>query len=137
MKATQLLHNLGQSLWLDNITRDLLNSGTLKRYIDELSVTGLTSNPTIFDHAIKNSAAYDNAIRQKLKEGKSAEELIFELKRDYTIVTVTHNLQQAARISDVTAFFDRGRLVELGETHALFTNPKHERTEAYITGRFG
>jgi transaldolase len=52
MKATQLLHNLGQSLWLDNITRDLLNSGTLKRYIDELSVTGLTSNPTIFDHAI-------------------------------------------------------------------------------------
>ena len=57
MKATQLLHNLGQSLWLDNITRDLLNSGTLKRYIDELSVTGLTSNPTIFDHAIKNSTA--------------------------------------------------------------------------------
>jgi hypothetical protein len=51
MKATQLLHNLGQSLWLDNITRDLINSGTLKRYIDELSVTGLTSNPTIFDHA--------------------------------------------------------------------------------------
>ena len=55
MKATQLLHDLGQSLWLDNITRDLLTSGTLKRYIDELSVTGLTSNPTIFDHAIKNS----------------------------------------------------------------------------------
>ena len=79
MKATQLLHNLGQSLWLDNITRDLLNSGTLKRYIDELSVTGLTSNPTIFDHAIKNSTAYDAAIRKKLKEGKSAEELFFEL----------------------------------------------------------
>jgi transaldolase len=79
MKATQLLHNLGQSLWLDNITRDLLNSGTLKRYIDELSVTGLTSNPTIFDHAIKNSTAYDDAIRKKLKEGKSAEELFFEL----------------------------------------------------------
>ena len=55
MKATQALHSLGQSLWLDNITRDLLNSGTLQRYIDELSVTGLTSNPTIFDHAIKNS----------------------------------------------------------------------------------
>ena len=71
MKATQLLHNLGQSLWLDNITRDLLNSGALKRYIDELSVTGLTSNPTIFDHAIKNSTAYDDAIRKKLKEGKS------------------------------------------------------------------
>ena len=57
MKATRQLHDLGQSLWLDNITRDLLNSGTLKRYIDELSVTGLTSNPTIFDHAIKNSAS--------------------------------------------------------------------------------
>ena len=79
MKATQLLHNLGQSLWLDNITRDLLNSGTLERYINELSVTGLTSNPTIFDHAIKNSTAYDDAIRTKLKEGKSGEALFFEL----------------------------------------------------------
>jgi len=79
MKATQLLHNLGQSLWLDNITRDLLNSGTLKRYIEELSVTGLTSNPTIFDHAIKNSSSYDAAIREKLNEGKSGEELFFEL----------------------------------------------------------
>jgi transaldolase len=79
MKATQLLHNLGQSLWLDNITRDLLNAGTLKRYIDELSVTGLTSNPTIFDHAIKNSSAYDAAICNKLDEGKSGEELFFEL----------------------------------------------------------
>ena len=79
MKATQLLHNLGQSLWLDNITRDLLNTGTLKRYIDELSVTGLTSNPTIFDHAIKNSSSYDPAIRQKLDEGKSGERLFFEL----------------------------------------------------------
>jgi transaldolase len=73
MKATQLLHNLGQSLWLDNITRDLLNTGTLKRYIDELSVTGLTSNPTIFDHAIKHSTAYDSAIRKKLDEGKTGE----------------------------------------------------------------
>src|SRR5207245_7997585 len=79
MKATQLLHNLGQSLWLDNITRDLLDSGTLKRYIDELSVTGLPSNPTIFDHAIKNSSAYDAVIRKKLGEGKSGEELFFEL----------------------------------------------------------
>jgi transaldolase len=79
MKATQLLHNLGQSLWLDNITRDLLNTGTLKRYIDELSVTGLTSNPTIFDHAIKHSTAYDAAIRKKLDEGKTGEELFFEL----------------------------------------------------------
>src|SRR6476646_4289737 len=79
MKATQLLHNLGQSLWLDNITRDLINSGTLKHYISDLSVTGLTSNPTIFDHAIKNSSSYDAAIRKKLDEGKSGEELFFEL----------------------------------------------------------
>ena len=79
MKATQRLHDLGQSIWLDNITRDLLTSGTLKRYIDELSVTGLTSNPTIFDHAIKNSASYDAAIREKLREGKSGERLFFEL----------------------------------------------------------
>jgi transaldolase len=79
MKATQMLHDLGQSLWLDNITRDLLTSGTLKRYIGELSVTGLTSNPTIFDHAIKNSTAYDAVIRKKLTEGKSGEELFFEL----------------------------------------------------------
>jgi transaldolase len=79
MKATQSLHDLGQSIWLDNITRDMLNSGTLKHYIDELSVTGLTSNPTIFDHAIKNSTAYDAAIRERVNKGKSAEALFFEL----------------------------------------------------------
>ena len=79
MKATQALHDLGQSIWLDNITRDLLDSGTLKRYVDDLSVTGLTSNPTIFDHAIKNSEAYDDAIREKLSAGKSGESLFFEL----------------------------------------------------------
>ncbi len=79
MKATQKLHEMGQSLWLDNITRGLLTSGTLRRYIQEFSVTGLTSNPTIFDHAIKNSPDYDDAIRQKLKEGKSGEALFFEL----------------------------------------------------------
>jgi transaldolase len=79
MKATELLHNLGQSIWLDNITRDLLDSGTLKRYVAELSVTGLTSNPTIFDHAIKNSTAYDAAIREKLSKGKSGEALFFDL----------------------------------------------------------
>src|ERR1700716_3379260 len=82
MKATQMLHDLGQSLWLDNITRDLLDSGTLKRYIDELSVTGLTSNPTIFDHAIKNSAAYDAAIRTRVRNGISAEAVFFELALD-------------------------------------------------------
>ena len=79
MKATERLHDLGQSLWLDNITRDLLDNGTLRRYIDELSVTGLTSNPTIFDHAIKSSTAYDAAIREKIGQGKSGEALFFEL----------------------------------------------------------
>src|SRR5579859_3676105 len=79
MKPTQQLHDLGQSLWLDNITRGLLTSGTLRQYIDELSITGLTSNPSIFDHAIKNSHFYDDAIRQKMKQGKSGEALFFEL----------------------------------------------------------
>ena len=79
MNAPQSLHNKGQSLWLDNITRDLLDNGTLKRYIDEWSITGLTSNPTIFDHAIKNSGAYDASIADKLKKGKSGEALFFEL----------------------------------------------------------
>jgi transaldolase len=79
MKATAQLHDLGQSLWLDNITRDLLDGGTLQRYINELSVTGLTSNPTIFDHAIKNSASYDADIRSKLSKGLSGEELFFEV----------------------------------------------------------
>jgi transaldolase len=79
MKATQQLHDLGQSLWLDNITRDLLIDGTLRRYISEFSVTGLTSNPSIFEHAIKNGSAYDSAIRQKTAEGKSGEALFFEL----------------------------------------------------------
>lgn len=79
MKPTATLHDLGQSLWLDNITRNLLRTGVLRRYIDELSITGLTSNPTIFDHAIKNSNDYDDAIKRKLGEGKSGEKLFFEL----------------------------------------------------------
>jgi transaldolase len=79
MKPTGKLHDIGQSLWLDNITRELLSSGTLKHYIDELSVTGLTSNPTIFDHAIRNSATYDEDIARKAPSAKSAEELFFEL----------------------------------------------------------
>ena len=79
MKATQQLRNMGQSLWLDNITRGLLTSGTLHRYIQEFSVTGLTSNPTIFDHAIKNSQGYDDAIRRKVEDGQSGEALFFEL----------------------------------------------------------
>ena len=79
MRATGKLHDLGQSLWLDNITRDLLDSGALRRYIDEFSVTGLTSNPTIFDHAIKNSDSYDEAIRRKTSAGSSGEDVFFDL----------------------------------------------------------
>ncbi|HEX5423326.1 MAG TPA: transaldolase [Bryobacteraceae bacterium] len=82
MIATKLLHNLGQSIWLDNITRDLLDSRTLNRYIDDLSITGLTSNPTIFDHAISNSTAYDTAIGDQLQRGKAGEERFFELALD-------------------------------------------------------
>ena len=88
MKATETLHNLGQSLWLDNITRDLVTSGTLKRYIDTLSVTGLTSNPTIFDHAISKSAAYDEDIRAMARSGVAREDLFFKL--------AIADLQQAA-----------------------------------------
>jgi transaldolase len=88
MIATQKLHEMGQSIWLDNITRSLLSSGTLARYIQELSVTGLTSNPTIFDHAIKNSHDYDETIAKKSKDGRSGEGLFFELALE--------DLQQAA-----------------------------------------
>ena len=91
MKATQKLHDSGQSLWLDNITRELLTSGTLKRYIDTLSVTGLTSNPTIFDHAISKSAAYDQDIRALTKSGLPREDLFFKL--------AIANLQRAAYCS--------------------------------------
>ena len=79
MTPTRELHELGQSFWLDNITRDLLNGGTLARYIGDLSVTGLTSNPTIFDRAIKNNASYDDAIRKLAPTAKSPEELFFAL----------------------------------------------------------
>jgi len=132
MKATQKLHEIGQSLWLDNITRDLVTSGTLRRYIQELSVTGLTSNPTIFDHAIKNSHDYDNAIRQKLKEGKSGEALFFELALD--------DLRQAADlfrpIHDLTNGVDGWVSLEVSpllahDTSATLTAAKalHARAE--------
>src|SRR3954465_15710992 len=74
-----MLYNLGQSLWLDNITRELLESGTLQRYIDELSVTGLTSNPTIFDNAISRSTSYHEQIKRPRPVGISGEALFFEL----------------------------------------------------------
>ena len=102
MKATQALHDLGQSLWLDNITRDLLTTGTLKRYIDQLSVTGLTSNPTILEQAIKGSASYDAAIRKKLREGKSGEALLYEL----AIEDITHAADLFRPIHDRTCGVD-------------------------------
>jgi transaldolase len=79
MKPTQQLHDIGQSLWLDNISRELLKNDTLRRYRDEFSVTGLTSNPTIFDLAIRNSNYYDDSIRKRAATSKSDEELFFEL----------------------------------------------------------
>ena len=82
LNATAALHDLGQSLWLDNITRDLLDSGTLKHYIEHLSVTGLASNPTIFDHALKTSHAYDRAIHDGVKAGRAGEDLFFDLAID-------------------------------------------------------
>jgi transaldolase len=79
MNATEQLHHMGQSLWLDNITRGLLTSGTLERYIRELSITGLTSNPSIFDHAIRDTGFYDEAIRVKMQTAQTGEKLFFEL----------------------------------------------------------
>lgn len=79
MTATRDLHQLGQSIWLDNITRPMLDSGTLARYITELDVTGLTSNPTIYDKAIGGSDAYDDAVRSAANAGLSAEDTFFDL----------------------------------------------------------
>ena len=79
MKPTQQLHELGQSLWIDNITRDMLDDGTIERYIDEFSVTGLTSNPTIFEHAISGGEDYDEQIAELRERGLEAEQLFFEL----------------------------------------------------------
>src|SRR5262245_39413953 len=102
MKATQLLQNLGQSLWLDNITRDLIDSGTLQRYVEQYCVTGLTSNPTIFNHAIKNSTAYDAQISDNVQEAKPAEELFFDLAFE----DLTRAAQMFSRIHDQTNAVD-------------------------------
>jgi transaldolase len=134
MKATEALHNLGQSIWLDNITRDLLTSGTLKRYIDEWSVTGLTSNPTIFDHAIKNSSAYDGAIREKLSKGRSGEELFFDLAlEDVTAAAVLfrpiHDRTDGVdgwvslEVSPMLAFDTAASLAAAKKLHALAGQP--------------
>jgi transaldolase len=124
MRATQLLHDLGQSLWLDNITRDLLDSGTLKRYIDELSVTGLTSNPTIFDHAIKNSTAYDAAIRKKIEEGKSGEDLFFEL----ALEDLTDNQQLTRSLRAVHEVCDRHNDVATASLIEVWIDETEKRT---------
>src|SRR5262249_29384534 len=79
MKPATTLHDMGQSLWLDNITRELLNSGTLQRYVDQFAVTGLTSNPTIFQHAVRDSATYDGDIARHGAGEKAAEEVFFDL----------------------------------------------------------
>jgi transaldolase len=134
MKPTQQLHDLGQSLWLDNITRGLLTSGTLRHYIDELSISGLTSNPSIFDHAIKNSNFYDDAIHEKMKQGKSSEALFFEL--------AIEDLRQAAdlfrpiydrtngidgwvsiEVSPTLAYDTPGTIAEVGRLNARAERP--------------
>ena len=97
MKATQRLHDLGQSLWLDNISREILDDGTLRRYIEEFSVTGLTSNPTIFDEAIGSGDTYDESIRTLAAEGKTGEALFVELALE-DLATRGRSLQADLRL---------------------------------------
>jgi transaldolase len=134
MKATQRLHDMGQSLWLDNITRGLLTSGTLRRYIQEFSVTGLTSNPTIFDHAIKNSHDYDDAIRRKLKEVQSGEALFFEvaledLRRAADLFRPIHDKTNgldgwvSLEVSPALAHDTNGTITAAKELHARAARP--------------
>jgi len=106
MKATQRLHDVGQSLWLDDIDRDLFATGSLQRYIDELSVTGLTSNPAIFDHAIKNNASYDDGIRAKLADGKSGAVIAAHAKEGIDVDTLAAQLQDEGAKSFVRSWRD-------------------------------
>ena len=124
MKATQMLHNMGQSIWLDNIRRGLLTNGMLRHYIDELSVTGLTSNPTIFDHAIKNSNDYDAAIRDRVTHGRSGEDLFVDLALE--------DITQAADLFRSTHEQTRGvdGWVSLEVSPLLARDPKTTLTEA-------
>jgi transaldolase len=134
MNPTQQLHDLGQSLWLDNITRGLLKDGTLRRYIEELSITGLTSNPSIFDHAIKESNFYDDAIRQKVKEGKSGETLFFELaiedlRRAADLFRPIHDRTNgmdgwvSLEVSPTLAYDTQGTVVEVERLHVRAERP--------------
>src|SRR5229473_2436606 len=126
MKATQRLHNLGQSIWLDNITRELLDSGTLKRYIDDLSVTGLTSNPTIFDQAITHSKSYDSEIRRLVGTGLSGEELFFEL----AVQDLTRAADLFAPIHERTATGDGWVSLEVSPLLAYDTKATVEQARA-------
>jgi len=134
MKATQQLYRAGQSLWLDNITRDLLMSGTLERYIGELSVTGLTSNPTIFDHAIKSATTYDSAIRRLSRSGRSGESVFFEIAlEDITraadlfrpVYERTSGVDGwvSLEVSPLLAHDERTTLAEAKELHARAARP--------------
>jgi transaldolase len=134
MKATQKLHDFGQSLWLDNITRGLLTSGTLRGYIEQLSVTGLTSNPTIFDNALKNSSDYDDSIRQKLAQGKSGEPLFFDLAiEDLTqaadLFRPVHDLTNGVdgwvslEVSPLLAYNTAGTIAAAKSLHARAARP--------------
>jgi len=118
MNPTNALHDLGQSLWLDNITRSHVNSGTLQRYIDEFSVTGLTSNPTIFDHAIRNSRDYDGDISRKASQVKSTEELFFEL----ALADLSRAAEQFRPIHDRTDGVDGWVSLEVSPSLAHDTN---------------
>jgi transaldolase len=126
MKATRVLYDLGQSLWLDNITRDLLTSGTLKKYIDSLSVTGLTSNPTIFDQAISRSNAYDAEIRRLVGRGLSGETLFFEL----AIQDVTQAADLFAPIHDRTNGVDGWVSLEVSPLLAFDSQKSSDEAKA-------
>jgi len=134
MKATQQLHDAGQSLWLDNITRAMLTSGTLERYVRELSVTGLTSNPTIFDHAIKNGRDYDAAIRTLATAGKAGEELFFELaledlRQAADLFRPVHDLSNrvdgwvSLELSPTLAYDTAGSVTAARQLHARASRP--------------
>src|SRR3974377_660381 len=119
MNPTKILHKVGQSLWLDNITRKLVNGGTLQRYIDEFSVTGLTSNPTIFDHAIKNSADYDSDISRSASHADPPENLFFEL----ALGDLTRAADLFRPIFDRTDGVDGWASLEVSPVLAPDTNP--------------
>ncbi|WP_047495199.1 transaldolase [Terriglobus sp. TAA 43] len=134
MSGTEELHNLGQSLWLDNITRDLIQSGTLKRYIDEWSITGLTSNPTIFEQAISKSTSYDSEIGKLLSEGLSGEDLFFELAlQDLTraadLFSTTHRQTAGVdgfvslEVSPLLAYDSKGSVDAAKKLHGMANRP--------------